>query len=299
MYPRSLMTRLLVSILHRADSDRSRDQEGQLKIIISYAAIALVLASTTGHAQVAPDTSYFAAPVRIECPIPGLYEWPNSRQSDSAELTILSPAEGQLFSAGDSVFITVSVAGIAIGAQTAHASSCGLTYHPEGQHTHIVLDDGTTLTNLSTGRPFYVTAATNGTHTLRVFACRSWHESIKSSGSFKMVTYRVGDSSDSTPSPGGSGQPILTYNSPRGEYESDSTKYLLIDFHLENVSLAPEGHHVRLTVDSASTILTRSVPYLLSGLTPGHHSITLDLLDGIGTAVPGPYTSARQTILVK
>lgn len=260
----------------------------------------LVVGGTAAMAQVPMDTTKFGKPVAVAGDIPGLYKWANSPQSDSANVTILSPANGQRFKEGDSVFVTVSVSGVAIGAQTQYADLCGVANSAEGQHSHVILDNEPYLANYKSGVPFFVGIARKGYHTLRVFAGRSWHESIKSPGSFKKVDFVVGDSAESFTDPAPSGQPLLTYSRPKGEYVGEAqTRAIMVDFYLTNVTIGPEGHKVRLTVDSTSTVLTEWVPYLVTGLKPGDHTFKLELLVSNGAVAPGEYNTTSRKITIK
>ncbi len=273
-----------------------------MKALVTIAIASLfILAVSVADAQVPMDTTRFGKPVLVEGGIPGLYKWVNSRQSDSTDVTILAPIEGQRFRSGDSVFVTVSVSGVAIGAQTQYAGLCGLENSMLGQHTHVILDNDAYLANYKSGVPFFVGIATPGVHTLRIFASRSWHESIKSAGSFKTVTYLVDDTV--APAPENDllqpGQPLLTYSQPNGEYAGEQARAILIDFYLSNATLGPNDHRARLTVDSMSTDLTEWVPYLVTGLSPGEHSFRLRLLTAGGEPAAGDYNSTQRRILVK
>ncbi len=273
-----------------------------MKRIISPALVLLLtLCGSQALAQVSMDTTKFGRPEPMAGDIPGLYKWVNSRQSDTANVTILSPSNGQRFKEGDSVFVTLSVSGVAIGAQTQYADLCGLANSAEGQHSHVILDNEPYLANYKSGSPFFVGIAKPGVHTLRVFASRSWHESIKSPGSFKMVNFLVGDVTEPAPANQAAppGAPLLTYSRPKGEYVGEQARAIMVDFFLTNVSLSPEGHKVRLTVDSVSALLTDWVPYLVTGLKPGDHTFKLELLATDGTPVPGAYNATSRKVTVK
>ncbi len=290
------------SYLAALDLTRSMNTGGTMKVVLSCAfATLLMLSSPRTDAQVSMDTTRFGTPVPVSGDIRGLYKWVNSRQSDSADVTILSPSEGQRFKAGDSVFITVSVSGVAIGAQTQYADLCGLANSADGQHTHVILDNEPYLANYKSGQPFFVGLAKPGAHTLRVFASRSWHESIKSLGSFKTVTFFVDDTVAPTPenNPLRPGQPLLTYSRPKGEYAGEQARAIMVDFFLSNATLGPDGYKVRLTIDSTSTLLTEWVPYLVTGLKPGDHVFRLQLLTPQGMPVAGAFNTTARKVVVK
>jgi hypothetical protein len=267
--------------------------------VAAFAALAIV-ATPFGYralAQVPIDTTKFAQAVPVAGDIPGLYKWENSRVSDSATVKLTAPTEGQHLRVGDSVFVTVSVSGVAIGAQTQFAEFCGLANSGQGQHTHVIVDNEPYVANYATGQPFNIGVLSPGVHTVRVFASRSWHESIKSPGSFKSVTFFVGDSSMESPIL--RGDPLLTYSRPKGTYTGDEARAIMVDFYLRNVVLSPDGYKVRLTVDGKSTLLTDWVPYLVTGLTPGDHVFKLELLHKDGKLVAGKYNSTERKIVIK
>lgn len=295
------MNWLLISILHWSDSNQLRNQGGLLKTIL-FCAITMtwVLASPSGHAQLAIDTVHFARPVLIDGAIPGLYKWANSPQSDSAVLTVLSPVDGQQYKPGDSVFVTFSVAGIAIGAQTQHADLLGLANSAEGQHVHVILDNQEPITSHSVGRPIFAGTVERGFHTLRVFACRSWHESIKSPDAYQIISI-VADLDTSILRGQSPRQdvPLLTHSQPAGEYVGEESGLILIDFLLSNAVLGADEHKVRLTIDSSATDLVDWVPYLITGLGPGEHTVKLELLSDDNQPTGGSFNATERKIVVK
>lgn len=274
-----------------------------MKAILSAIVLIVITAGPNAFAQLSIDTTRFAKPIQVAGAIPGLYRWSNSAQSDSAHVTILSPIEGQRFNHGDSIFVTVSVSGIAIGAQTQYAELTGLANSVEGQYTGIILDNSPCLANYRSGVPFFVGLATPGTHTLRVFASRSWHESVKSPGSLKTVSFLVGDyvtpafTLENNPLP--SGRPFITWNSPKGEYVGTDANVILLDFFITNAAISSEIYMVRLSVDGLSTMLTDWAPYLVTGLKPGEHTFKLELVSTAGDPVGGDFAQATRAIVVK
>ena len=176
-------------------------------------ALVISLWSANGFAAAGTiDTTKFSGTTLVKGGIPGLLKWANSRPSDSATVTILSPKEGERFKSGESLFVAVTATGVSLGAQTQYADVCGLANSGKGQHVHVIVDNAPYLADYADGKPFPIGALAPGVHTVRVFASRSWHESIKSPGSFKSVTFYVGDTK--APSPILSGKhniPFSTY----------------------------------------------------------------------------------------
>ncbi|MBI5868665.1 MAG: hypothetical protein HZB43_10335 [candidate division Zixibacteria bacterium] len=270
----------------------NRNRLGVMSVILA----ALVLLVGRPASADTPD-SMFATATPVKGDIPGLMKWANSRPSDSAHVTILSPKEGERFKAGESLYVAVSVTGVSLGQQTMHAEGCGLANSGKGQHVHVIVDNQPYLANYADGSPFPLGVLPEGVHTIRVFASRSWHESIKSLGSFKTVTFYVGDAK--APSPIQPGKPLLTYSRPKDAYAGADAKSILVDFYLNNADLSSDGYKVRLTVDGRSANLTEWVPYLVTGLQPGDHHFKLELVNKSNQVVAGPYNTTERTITVK
>lgn len=243
------------------------------------------------------DSTMFATATPVKGDIPGLLKGTNSRPSDSATVTILSPKDGERFKSGESLYVAVAVTGVSLGVQTEHAASCGLANSGKGQHVHVIVDNNPYLADYADGKPFPIGILSPGVHTIRVFASRSWHESIKSPGSFKSVTFHVGDTK--APSPILADKPLLTYSRPKDVYAGDDARAILVDFFLANAALSPDGYKVRLTVDGKSSLLTEWAPYFVTGLTAGEHLFKLELVNKSGMAVSGTYNSTERSITVK
>src|SRR5262249_13752267 len=113
----------------------------------------------------------------------------------------------------------------------------------KGQHIHFILDNLPYVPHFST-KPFEMEHIAVGTHTLRAFPSRAWHESIKDPTAFSMVTFNVGkaDGRD-TLRPGA---PLLTYSRPKGEYAGHAADSILVDYWVKNCKIGPKAYKVRL-----------------------------------------------------
>jgi len=101
-----------------------------------------------------------------------------------------------------------------------------------GPHIHVTLDNQeykalydlsqtTTFDNLSPG-----------THTIRAFASRPWHESFKNKGAYAQVSFNVlTKTGENTPD---TKIPLLTYSRPVGTYGAEP---VMLDFYLQNAPL--------------------------------------------------------------
>ena len=166
----------------------------------------------------------------------------------------------------------------------------------KGQHIHFILDNQPYVP-LYTTKPYTVKNLAPGTHTIRAFPSREWHESIKDPGAFAMVTFNVGRAdSQNGPDPK---KPLLTYSRPKGEYVGHAADSIMVDFWVKNAKIGPGADQVRLTVDGASENLTAWKPLWKTGLALGPHQFKLELLDKHGNLVPGPFNLTERTITLK
>ena len=143
-----------------------------------------------------------------------------------------------------------------------------------------------------------------GTHTLRVFASRPWHESFKNYGAYDRSVFHVftpteGDAPDSD-------LPLLTYSRPQGSYGAEP---ILLDFYLASAplhSLAQGSDEddildwrIRCTVNGESFILDRWEPLYLTGFKPGKNWVKLEFLDELGNPVKNVFNTTARAIEYK
>jgi hypothetical protein len=211
-----------------------------------------------------------------------------------AKLRIISPAPGEVL-AGDSVTVKAELTGYELGLPTEGEQSRGIAYSKDGQHLHVIIDDKPYMA-MYDPNGFPVGKLSEGVHTLRAFPSRSWHESIKKPGAFVAETFYVKKKSgdpvlkDSLP--------LLTYSRPKGDYKGTDTRRVLLDFYLANAQLGPTQYKVVASIDGkAVDTLTEWVPYYIEGLSPGAHTVKLELIGPDGKLVEnGPFNSAEGKI---
>jgi hypothetical protein len=195
----------------------------------------------------------------------------------------------------------------------------------KGNHIHVILDNQPYEAYYELNQPFELRNVAEGSHTLRVFPSRPWHESYKNDGAFQMVEFNVkggGDPSkptttnngeqmaspspksasassptparegkDFSPSQGGDvdrAKPLLTYSRPKGEYKGADADPIMIDFWLLNAKLQAEGgdYRVRYSIDGGEPkFLDKWEPIWLSGWISGKHSVKLELIDKDGNVL--------------
>lgn len=216
-----------------------------------------------------------------------------------ASLTVESPEPGTVLK-GDTVAARLSVEGFELTATTSGADTRGLAMSDRGQHVHFIVDNRPYRALYDLSGPIRVSDLEPGTHVLRAFASRQWHESVKTAGAFDATWFVVGDSARA--GEWDPDAPLLTYSRPKGTYSGAGADSIMVDFHLRNVQIGsgPDQHAVRLTVDdSLSWELTRWAPHYVLGLAPGDHTFGLELLSPEGTVVPGPFNTTERVITVE
>ncbi len=204
------------------------------------------------------------------------------------QLNIVSPQPDTILQE-DKVTVQLSVTDLPI-----FKSSLGL-----GPHVHVTLDgqEYKPLYNLSESLTFE--SLTPGTHTIRAFASRPWHESFKNEGAYAQVTFHVyAKTGENTPNPQ---LPLLTYSRPVGTYGAEP---ILLDFYLRNAPLhiaALEDSdisdwQIRATVNGQSFLMENWQPLYLKGFKPGQNWVKLEFLDCSGNLVANQFNSTVHLI---
>jgi hypothetical protein len=140
-----------------------------------------------------------------------------------------------------------------------------------------------------------------GTHTLRAFPVRPWHESFKNDGAYAQTTFHVlTPSDDNRPNPD---LPLLTYSRPKGSYGAEP---ILLDFYLSNAPLhlvaqedpkdAIADWRIRVTINNESFLLDHWQPIYLKGFEPGQNWIKLEFIDEQGNPVANTFNNTVRVI---
>jgi len=98
--------------------------------------------------------------------------------------------------------------------------------------------------------------------------------------------------------------PTLVYSRPKGTYEGDMAKDVLLDFYLINAELGEGKYAVQATVtppvgEAKQMKIASWGPYSLLNLPAGDNKVKLELLDKDGKLVPGAWNSTERTITIK
>lgn len=170
-----------------------------------------------------------------------------------------------------------------------------------GPHLHAILDNQPYQAVYDLDQPLVFEDLPPGTHTLRVFASRPWHESFKNEGAYAQRTFHVfTKSSDNNPDPA---LPLLTYSRPTGSYGAEP---IMLDFYLTNAPLHlvarenPDDDiadwRIRVTIDGESFVLDRWQPIYLKGFKRGKNWVKIEFLDEQGNPVKNVFNETVRLI---
>jgi len=168
-----------------------------------------------------------------------------------------------------------------------------------GPHVHVTLDNQEYKALYDLNQTVIFDHLSAGTHTIRAFASRPWHESFKNKGAYAQATFHVlTKTGENTPE---SKTPLLTYSRPVGTYGAEP---ILLDFYLQNAPLHILGKEdeviddwqVRATVDGQSFTFDRWEPIYLKGFKTGQNWVKLELLEPDGDAIANVFNSTAHLI---
>lgn len=249
-----------------------------LAYLASVASLAFVVVGCGGYAKKDP-----LAPVSVT--VPAVEPGKDGKPLDVTQpitLKLLSPQEGEVV-AGPDVSVSFSLANYELA--------------PSGNHVHLILDNEPYIPWYDTSKPYVFKNVAPGPHVIRAFPSRPWHESWKYPESFSLVRFYVKEKKELAAFD--LMKPYLTYSRPKGEYAGENAKKILLDFWLSNCTLSDNGYKVRYTLDGKSTLLTKWEPVWWEGLSPGLHTIVLELLDQDGNLVINGWNRTERTFVVK
>ena len=221
---------------------------------------------------------------------------------DSAAALITAPADSAVLDS-PSVDAVVAAENFETGVQTETDRADQIANSGNGQHFHLILDNGPYMANYEAGEPFNIGSLEPGAHTLFAFPSRSYHESVKSDMAYDYVNFYVGEESGEFML--NTDDPAIVYSRPKGTYSGAGAERIMLDFYLHNVELSGDGYKAQYTIrdgegnEVASTTLTEWTPAFVEGLSSGTYEVTLQLLDADGNVVPGPMNDTTREIQVK
>lgn len=207
-----------------------------------------------------------------------------------AVIELTQPLEGSTHDPG-AVWFEFNVKNYQLGVQTMDAETKQCANSADGQHIHLILNNGpySALYN-----PFHESDLEAGRYVALAFLSRSYHESLKHYGSYVLTQFSVGDTEGTEPVD--LTKPHLFYSRPKGEYQGDDTEKTILDFYLVNTNLSPEGNKVRATINGEQFMIDKWAPFFIEGLPMGESTIKLELLDGNGNLIESPFNNVERTI---
>jgi len=221
---------------------------------------------------------------------------------DGAAALITAPEDSAVVDS-PGVDVVVEAENFETGVQTDTDRAEQIANSGNGQHFHLILDNGPYMANYEAGEPFDLGSLEPGAHTLVAFPSRSYHESVKSDTSYDYINFYVGEESGEFML--NTEEPAIVYSRPKGTYSGDAAERIMLDFYLHNVELSSDGHRARYTIrdsegsEVASTTLSEWTPSFVEGLSTGTYEVNLQLIDGDGNVVPGPMNDTTREIEVK
>lgn len=167
-----------------------------------------------------------------------------------------------------------------------------------GPHLHVFLDNQPYQAVYNASEPLVFEDLPPGTHTLRVFASRPWHESFKNEAAYAQTTFHIfTKTEENNPNPT---QPLLTYSRPQASYGAEP---IMLDFYLTNLPPLAAGENpdigqvqIRCTINGESFTLDQWQPIYLKGFQPGKNWVQLELLDEQGNPIKNTFNNTIRVI---
>ncbi len=164
-----------------------------------------------------------------------------------------------------------------LGEQTSDVDSKGCANSAEGQHIHLIVDNEPYAAKYESAFHHDIS---DGTHSVLAFLSRSYHESIKTETSYIVNRMKIENGALKGMEPITS--PMLFYSRPKGVYEDDDTKRVMLDYFMVNTN---SDHYVQADINGQVFDLKDWVPRYIEGLPAGDNTIKLSLLDKEGNLV--------------
>jgi hypothetical protein len=165
-----------------------------------------------------------------------------------------------------------------------------------GPHLHVFLDDRPYQAVYDAKQALTFKDLSPGTHTIRAFASRPWHESVKTPEAYDQLTFNVLTPTQANqPNPV---QPLLTYSRPEGVYGAEP---IMVDYYLTpsgNGKIAPQGK-IRVSLNGKSFTTEEWTPIYLKGFNPGFNWVKLELLNSNDQLSSNVYSEAVRLIEFK
>lgn len=269
--------------------------------VVTWGAIALLLFTTASCAKPVQPTELLSEPTPQSNRLTGqiaevsppetLETLKQIIDAYTPQVRILSPRPGEVLD-DTAVTVRLQVRGLPLFKDDAYEL---------GPHLHLFLDNEPYQAVYDLSEPITFDGLSPGTHTLRVFASRPWHESFKNQGAFDQRTFHI-----VAPTPQNelnAKAPLLTYSRPQATYGAEP---IMLDFYLTNAPLhmsaqaeANDDLHdwrIRCTVNDQSFVFDQWQPIWLKGFKPGRNWVQLELIDESGNPIDNRFNNTVRII---
>lgn len=210
---------------------------------------------------------------------------------DNPRLDLLSPVSGDVIYP-DSVLFRFGVENYDLGANTADPLSGQCSNSGKGQHIHFILNNEPYTAHYEAE---FKKQLPPGNNVLLAFLSRSYHMSVKTKDAYILTELPAGDAVDEFDETA----PHMFYSRPKGSYEGEDAKKVMLDFFLVNTDLEGAGYMVRASINGVRFDINKWQPYFIEGLPEGDNTIELELLDSEGNLLPSPFNPVSRTISIK
>ena len=219
----------------------------------------------------------------------------DSPRFPEAQLQLRSPIANATLASGEVPF-NYQVTNFVLTKMSGGPRMAEMANSMKGQHIHNIVDNQPYSAHYETA---FTKTIPNGQHVVLSFLSRSYHESLKHRGAYDLRLVNVGTSPAAGAAPVLDVKaPTLFYSRPKDSYTGADAKRIMLDFYLVNTTLEPGGNRVRATINGTEFMLDRWLPYMMEGLPAGENTVKLELVNGSGTMIPGPYNSVTRTFTV-
>jgi hypothetical protein len=140
---------------------------------------------------------------------------------------------------------------------------------------------------------------------LVAFPSRANHESVKTKDALTIVPFWIGKKDAAAAKNDPTKKPKIIYSRPKGHYNGEKANHVLVDFQVANVTLAEGKEHVHVTVTGPGidkpvegNVEKFGTPLYIDNLQNGPYQLKVELLDGSGKLIEGPWNSTTRTIKV-
>jgi hypothetical protein len=178
-----------------------------------------------------------------------------------------------------------------------------------GPHIHVILDNNPYTRVNDPKAPLKLSdliganeTISEGEHVLAAFPSRMNHESVKAQGAIAISHFWVGKKGKTTFK---AKDPMLFFSRPKGTYNGPKADHVLVDWYLVNAELGEKKMSIKASVQGPGLdesgrqlVIKEWKPYVLENLRSGEYTISMELDDKDGKAVPGATNSVTRKFVI-